>query len=363
MTEPADEVPLGDGASAHGIAALPPEDDRPDPRQQQVALIAEIVLGDPAVFTREEAAVAAGLTVEQARPYWRAMGFADVGTAPAFTSTDLESLCLLTGWVTSGTLDEATTIEVVRSMGQTASRLADWQVDTMARVLSETEAPVDLAAVGEGMARVMPGLESLLVHAWRRHLAAAIGRGLAFVADEAEAASEPTLATVGFADIAGFTRLTRVMADEDVAQMVQAFESGAADIVAGRGGRLVKTLGDEVMFVCATAEEAIGVATEMHGLTAPGAEALRLRIGLATGHLISRMGDYYGGTVNLASRLTAIARPGSTLVDSATEGALGDPDAYVLRHLAPRPVRGLGLVRATSVSLRRRTGVEGPAAG
>ena len=61
----------------------------PDVREQQVTRIAELVLGDPAVFTREEAAAAAGLTVEQARPYWRAMGFADVGSAPAFTATDL----------------------------------------------------------------------------------------------------------------------------------------------------------------------------------------------------------------------------------------------------------------------------------
>ena len=278
------------------------------------------------------------------------MGFADVGSAPAFTATDVESLCLLTGWVSDGILDEATTIEVVRSLGQTASRLADWQVDTMARVLSESATPIDLAAVGEGMAGIMPGLESLLVHAWRRHLAAAIGRGLAFVADDPEGVSEPTLATVGFADIAGFTRLARVMADEDLAQMVQAFESGAADIVAARGGRLVKTLGDEVMFVADSADDAVAIAIGMHRLTAPGAEALSLRIGLATGHLISRMGDFYGGTVNLASRLTAIARPGSTLMDTATEGALGDPEAYVLRHLAPRPLRGMGLVRATSVS-------------
>jgi adenylate cyclase len=282
------------------------------------------------------------------------MGFADVGAAPAFTSTDVESLCQLTSWVSSGTLDEATTIEVVRSMGQTASRLADWQVDTMARVLAESDAPVDLDAVGEGMARVMPGLESLLVHAWRRHLAAAIGRGLAFVADDPQASSDPTTATVGFADIAGFTRLARVMADEDLAAMVHAFESGAADIVASHGGRLVKTLGDEVMFVCASADDAVAVATQMHGLTAPGEETLSLRIGLATGHLISRMGDFYGGTVNLASRLTAIARPGSTLVDAATEAALADPAPYSLRHLTPRPLRGMGLVRATSVSRRRR---------
>ncbi len=338
-----------------GPGGGPPADAEPvDPRQQQIGRIAEIVLGDPAVFTREEAAAAAGLTVEQARPYWRAMGFADVGSAPAFTSTDVESLCLLTGWVASGLLDEATTIEVVRSLGQTASRLADWQVDTMARVLAESQAPVDLTAVGEAMAGVLPGLESLLVHAWRRHLAAVVGRGLAFVSDDPEAMSEPTLATVGFADIAGFTRLARVMADPDLAAMVQAFESGAADIVAGRGGRLVKTLGDEVMFVTDRADDAVAIATQLHGLTSPGDEALSLRIGLATGHLISRMGDFYGGTVNLASRLTAIARPGSTLVDATTESALTDPDAYVLRHLAPRPLRGMGLVRATSVSPRRR---------
>ena len=334
----------------------------PDARELQVTRIAELVLGDPAVFTREEAAAAAGLTVEQARPYWRAMGFADVGSAPAFTATDLESLCLLTGWVTSGMLDEATTIEVVRSLGQTASRLADWQVDTMARVLSESQEPVDLGAVGDGMAGILPGLESLLVHAWRRHLAAVISRGLAFVADDT-ALAEPTLATVGFADIAGFTRLARVMSDEDLARMVHAFESGAADIVASRGGRLVKTLGDEVMFVAESADDAIAIAAEMHGLSAPGDEVLTLRIGLATGHLISRMGDFYGGTVNLASRLTAMARPGSTLIDSATEGALAAPEPYVLRHLAPRPLRGMGVVRATSVARRRRPAGEVPASG
>ncbi|HYN55865.1 MAG TPA: adenylate/guanylate cyclase domain-containing protein [Motilibacterales bacterium] len=338
--------------------------DGPPPglRELQVTRIAELVLGDPAVFTREEAAAAAGLTVEQARPYWRAMGFADVGSAPAFTATDVGSLILLTGWVTSGMLDEATTIEVVRSLGQTASRLADWQVDTMARVLAESEEPLDLAAVEEGMAAILPGLESLLVHAWRRHLAAVISRGLAFVADD-PASAEPTLATVGFADIAGFTRLARVMADEDLARMVQAFESGAADIVAGRGARLVKTLGDEVMFVADSADDAIAIAVQMHELSAPGDEVLTLRIGLATGHLISRMGDFYGGTVNLASRLTAMARPGSTLIDSTTEGALVAPEPYVLRHLAPRPLRGMGMVRATSVMQRRRAPAEVPTPG
>ncbi len=346
MSHSGDVSSAGDVTVAGGVSV-------PGPRQQKIDRIAELVLRDPAVFTREQAAAAAGLTVERARPYWRAMGFADVGTAAAFTAMDVQSLCLLAGWVDSGFLDEPTTIEVVRSLGQTASRLAQWQVDTMARVLAESDLPVDLDEVAESLEGIMPGLESMLVHAWRRHLAAAIGRGLAFVTDEDEASAEATVATVGFADIAGFTRLARAMGDEELAQMVQAFETGAADIVAARGARLVKTLGDEVMFVARNPDEALAIAVAMHALSAPGPDPLVLRIGLSTGHLVSRMGDFYGGTVNRASRLTAVARPGATLIDSATEEALADRTPYVLRHLAPRPLRGMGLVRATSVSRRR----------
>lgn len=325
----------------------------PGSRQAKLDRIVDLLLGDPAVFTPDEAATAAGLTVEQARPYWRAMGFADVGSVAAFTATDVHSLCTLVEWLGGGVLDEPTTIEIVRSMGQTASRLAEWQVDTLARVLAETDAPVDLDELADGLAAIMPGLESMLVHAWRRHLAAAIGRDLAFVAEEEDESGEPARATVGFADIAGFTRLTRVLGDEELARMVQAFETGAADVVASRGARLVKTLGDEVMFVARHSDDALAIADAMQDLPAPGPDPLTLRIGLATGHLVSRMGDFYGGTVNLASRLTAIARPGAILIDIATEEALADASPYSFRHLPPRPLRGLGLVRATSVSRRR----------
>ncbi len=320
----------------------------------ELDLISEIVLGGPVLFTSEEAAQAAGIPVERARPYWRAMGFAGVGEATAFTQRDVASLRLLVSWVDEGILDEATTMEVVRSLGQTGSRLADWQVHTISRLLAEAPPPIDLDDVAEGLADILPGLESLLVHAWRRHLAAVLDRGLAFVAADPEGLAEPATATVGFADIAGFTRLARVLDEDDLAAMVQAFETGAADLVATHRGRLVKTLGDEVMFVAPHADDALAIAVAMHGLAAPGLGELSLRIGLASGRLISRMGDFYGGTVNLASRLTAIARPGGTLIDPATEEALADREPYILRHLRPRPLRGLGLVRAISVAPRVR---------
>jgi adenylate cyclase len=331
-----------------------------DPRAEALARLTALVLAAPLELTREEASAAAGLTVEQARPYWRAMGFPDVGgQRVAFTRTDVAALQLLVGWTTSGVLDEARAVELVRSLGQTASRLADWQVDTMARILAEADEPVELARVGEGMAEVLPGLESLLVHAWRRHLAALAGRVLAMT----EASSGPgeplpetadlPAATVGFADIAGFTRLARVLAEDELAAMVEAFETGAADIVAAHGARLVKTLGDEVMFVAEDPDIAVDIAVAMHGLPRAGDPPMRLRIGLATGRIITLMGDYYGATVNRASRLTAIAKPGGTLIDPATEEGLRDQERYSVRHHRPRALRGIGLVRAASVAQRR----------
>jgi adenylate cyclase len=325
----------------------------PDARERVAEELGELVLGAPAEFTREQAARAAGIPLEQARRYWRAMGFPDVGERAAFTRADVEALSLLVRWVDEGVLDEARTIEVVRSLGQTASRLADWQADTMVRILASATEPVDLDGVAEGLADVLPGLESLLVHAWRRHLAAVVGRALATI-DEPEAAGVALTGTVGFADIAGFTRLTRVLGEEELAGIVETFETGAADIVAAHGGRLVKTLGDEVMFVAPSADAGVAIAVELHELHGPDADPLRLRVGLATGRLVTLMGDYYGQTVNLASRLTAVARPGGTLVDPATDESLTDVSGLALRRVRPRALRGLGVVRTTSVSRRRQ---------
>lgn len=314
--------------------------------------IIEVVLGAPAELTAEEAAALAGLTTEQARPYWRAMGFPDTEER-VFTRLDAQALKLLADWVREGRLDEATTIEVMRGLGQTTSRLAGWQSEVAARVVAELPPPTERAEVQQGLAEMMPGLEMLLVHSWRRHLAAVVGPGLVVLADGAEAPDD-VHATVCFADVAGFTRLTRVLADSELSSLVEGFETGAADLVAANGGRLVKTLGDEVMFISSDADAALEIATGLHDVIGLISAEARLRIGLATGPVIARMGDVYGSTVNRASRLTAIARPGSTLIDPQTEDALTDPKRYLMRHQRPRPLRGLGLVRATSVSRRDR---------
>jgi adenylate cyclase len=78
-------------------------------------------------------------------------------------------------------------------------------------------------------------------------------------------------------------------------------------------------------------------------------ELVQLRIGLTTGPVINRMGDIFGPTVNLASRLTALARPEGTLVDAATAQALQGDARFSVRQLPPRAVRGFGMVSPFSL--------------
>lgn len=326
--------------------------------EQVIDALVETVLGAPRRWRRGEVAQATGVTLDDAQRLWRAMGFADVGDAVEFTDEDVDALSLLSTLLERGVLDRPTAIDVARSLGQTTSRLADWQVDTFGRLLVE-RGVIDIhdplsqesaAALFRELEVLIPSLERLLVHGWRRQLAAAIERGLGDA--EATGDVESGHLTVGFADQVGFTRLTRAMEEAELAALVERFESRSSDIVVGAGGRVIKTLGDEILFVAsdpgAAAEASLRLLSEHQSDdTIP-----RLRIGLATGVVISRRGDVFGTTVNLASRLTAVARPDTVVVDHVTADALAEHVGLRLRPLGPRAVRGIGLVRP--VVLERR---------
>jgi adenylate cyclase len=332
-------------------------DAEPRSTSQVVDDLVDVVLGSPRRLRRDEVAHRAGVPLDEARRLWRAMGFADVGDAVAFTDEDVDALRLLGTLLDRGILDASTAVDVARSLGQTMSRLADWQTDTFGRLLVE-RGVLDVAdplsdrsaaALFRELEVLLPALERLLVHGWRRQLAAALERGLGDAEQSGEV--ETGHLTVGFADQVGFTRLARRMEEAELAALVERFESRSADVVAKHGGRVIKTLGDEIFFVAA--DPGAGAEVSLHLLTEHMADAAipRLRIGLATGTVVTRRGDVFGTTVNLASRLTALARPDSVLVDEVTAAAL-DRDPYVLTPLPARAVRGLGSVRP--VVLRRR---------
>jgi adenylate cyclase len=128
---------------------------------------------------------------------------------------------------------------------------------------------------------------------------------------------------VVFVDIVGFTSRSKELDEGQLVQWIEYFEAECSGLVVDHGGRVIKNIGDEVLFV---AEDVAGAADAALTMTARGAdpddEFPEVRAGLAYGDVVSRLGDVFGPTVNIASRLTSIARPCSVLIDRGAHDAL-----------------------------------------
>jgi adenylate cyclase len=317
----------------------------------------EILLGGPRKYTRLEIAERSGVSLDYSRRLWRAMGFADAGdNERMFTDGDLYALQTLRELEAKGLIDEDTALTSTRAMGQQMARLADWQVNILTerlRTLGATTKPEDLEAlVAEVADDVLPDLERILVTVWRRQLAANAPRALAAALGDADTGA----LTVGFADMVNYTRLSRVVDSEELGRLLEQFETRATLIMAEHRGRLVKTLGDEVFFVADNARAGAEIALTLVESHHNDEELPDLRAGLACGPVLSRFGDVFGEPVNIASRLTSRARPGTVLVDREMANALADDPAYELRNLGRQRVKGYSNLEATVV---RRATVNG----
>jgi adenylate cyclase len=312
--------------------------DNDEPVDTSPADIERELLGGERRYTRQQVAELAGVPIDHAQQLWRALGFADVDDdIRAFTERDAWALRTVVELGEQGWLDDQMQVAMARALGQSLGRLADWQLAAVGSMIDPGTSP-DIAM--DRAHNLVPVVEDLIGYVWRRHLAAAAARALADERDEF--AARPM--AVGFADLVGFTSLTRELDEAALAKLVEEFESKASDIVAAQGARLVKTIGDEVLFVADDAATGAEVAMQLSEQI-PAIEGLpELRIGLACGTVLSRLGDVYGEPVNLASRLTSIARPGSILVDRELAAALDGDDRWRLRRVPPRPVRGYALL-------------------
>jgi adenylate cyclase len=317
----------------------------------EIAALEQTLLGGPRRYTRGEVAAAAGMPLDEARRLWRAMGFADVGDDDVlFTDGDIAALRMVAELDREGLSDPALRVSMTRLIGQLTARLAEAQLETIGAFLGREPSELDVTAAVDVAGRILPVVERLIVYVWRRQLAAAAGRLLAASPEELSA----MLLTVGFVDLVGFTRLSRQLDEVALGHLVEQFEALANDHVADSGGRIIKTLGDEVLFVAdepaAGADIALGI---LHGLESAESGLPSGRGGLACGLVLSRLGDVYGSPVNLASRLTSLARPGTVLVDRELAEALrGDP-RFVLRRMRRRAVSGFEHLAPTL--LRRAT--------
>lgn len=146
--------------------------------------------------------------------------------------------------------------------------------------------------------------------------------------------------TVAFADLVGFTRLGEVVSAEELGQLAGRLAELARDLTVPPV-RYVKTIGDAVMFVCPEPAPLLDVVLKLVEVIDTDNDFPRLRAGVAFGMAVSRAGDWFGSPVNVASRVTGVARPGSVLVADSVCEAVGDAAGFHWSYAGPRRLRGI----------------------
>lgn len=300
--------------------------------------LARAVLGEP-VYTSAEVAAAAGVPLDEARRMWRAMGFPPVAEAErVFTAADVATLTAARALVARHVTAPEVLLQLTRVTGQALSRIAE------AQVAARPDGELDVAAIAEQTRAVEP----LLAYVWRRHLVAATLRAATVAAADGGAQI-----VVGFADLVGFTAFSQRRAPAELAVAVDRFEALAYEHIPERGGRVIKMIGDEVMFAVDDPAAAARIALALVDACAREPHLPAVRVGLASGPVLAWQGDLYGPTVNLASRLVDLARPGTVLASEELGAQLAGRDDLSLRRMGGERLKGIGRVRPWVVRERR----------
>lgn len=323
---------------------------------EAVRHLEQVLLGEERSLKRREAAEAAEVSLLSARKIWRALGMPNLTDQDTyFTPADSQALRDITALVRDYGITEEGTMSLTRSVGQMTDRMVAWQVEALVedmvthRGISDSQARHDLLKL---LPELIEQLEQIVLYGYRRQLNAAVLR-LALRGEkqgDVDPAALPLARGIGFADLVSYTSLSRQMNEKTLAGLVQSFEQRCAEVVAVGGGRIIKTVGDEVLFLAETPEAAARISLTLSKLIKEDPNLPEARVAFVWGRILPKLGDVYGPTVNLASRLVALAEPGVVLTDDATAEILDDNEEFVLNRLETRNVRGFGDVCPVAIT-------------
>jgi len=275
-------------------------------------------------LTASEAAEQGGIEEQKLLRVSRAAGFPDPGPEDrVFT----ERFAGLAAGLTAAEelLGEDVVIQLVRVMGSAMARLADALVSAFlvnAEPGLSRDDPVGMQVArantraGELVPTVVIGLDILL----RRHLLIARRSSLGM---GSTAGYETRQMCVGFADLVGSTALAQRASTVELGGVLSEFERIVSDTVTTAGGRVVKLIGDEVLFTAGNPHSGCSIALQLADNFAHHAKVPPVRVGLAAGEVMLRDGDVFGPVVNLAARAVKVAAPGQILVPPALAAAAG----------------------------------------
>ena len=278
-------------------------------------------------LTPREAAARAGIEFEDLEQLIRSAGLAAFDpNEPVFRPRDVAAFALFRAGV--GLFGTEPTLEFTRALGAACAAMADsatalFGINVLGRfdehAVSELEQARTRAFAATMLAeQVSDVIETLFFH----HVDAAVLRSVAARSVDARTATY----AVGFVDLVASTALNRQLGPGDLAQVIGGFERAAIEIVTGRGGRVVKTICDEVMFVNADAAAACDTALALRDAVSDDPRLGSVRSGLAYGDLVLGYGDFYGAEVNLAARLVRAAEPGQILATESLSVRAASPE-------------------------------------
>ncbi len=299
-------------------------------------------LDDEARFGIEDLAKFSGIDTEPLLDFWRALGFPVPRPGEQlFTDSDVEMLSTIVGLIADGSVEPETARQFARVIGSSLERIAAAQIDVWLRTAEDdtlSQVPnVDATARSLEVAALIPHILELV---WRRRLMAEARRRLTLVESD-DATGE---VCVGFADLVGFTSQTQQLATSSLAEVVRRFESIAYDVIPAFGGRVVKMIGDEVMFVNDDIQRSCRTALELARRYREDEELSDVRVGLARGPVLDLDGDVYGATVNLASRIVSVAYPGSVVISQDLHDVVQGDETFTFTSLRTHYLKGIGRV-------------------
>lgn len=351
--DPGDQAGLRDGSHVP---------DTQEPPSSTVLARIHSLLGGVPDMTIGQLAERAGVSPEFARTFWKAMGFPNVDDGVVmFGDGDARALASIAALIDDDVIDTTTAISLMRAQSHMTDRLVLWQAEalvegtTRRRGLDDVSARLVLLDKVTGLVDV---LQAQLNYSWRRQLAALVARIDAEVARShqlpADVYQMPLRRGLGFVDMVAYTRRSTELGSRALADLVQTFEYTSRDVITTHGARVVKTIGDAILFIADDVETTAEVVVELVAALQAEEDMLPVRASMVWGGVLSRNGDVFGPTVNLASRLVDVAPPGAVLMDEATAEALAASPAARQYTMVPRAgvdLQGLGEVRP--IELRR----------
>ncbi|MGH3556530.1 MAG: adenylate/guanylate cyclase domain-containing protein [Mycobacterium sp.] len=304
------------------------------------------LIGDDGTYvSAREISETAGIDLDLLQRLQRAIGLASVDDPDAAVHMRADGMAAAHAqrFVELG-LDPEQVVLVVRVLAEGLAHAAEvMRYTALAAILHPGATELEIAKGSQALvSQIKPLLGPMIEDMLFMHLRHAMETEAVNASERAAGAPLPGARqiTVAFADLVDFTRLGEAVPPEELGQLANRLADLARD-VSVPPVRFIKTIGDAVMFVCTDPAPLLDAVLKLVEVTDSDNDFPRLRAGIASGPAVSRAGDWFGSPVNVASRVTGVARPGTVLAGESARDELGDGAGFSWSFAGARHLKGI----------------------